>query len=327
MPESTSQRFARRLISIPSIALAFWVVAASFPALLLIALFVDLVRGAKSFSTTRLTGFLLCFLAVENVGLFLLFCTWLTTREGTRARLDRTFRIQRLYSAGHLNAVTRLFSLRFVVEGADQVMPGPILAFVRHASLVDVLVPGGFIANVHHLELRYVLKRELLVEPCLDVAGHWIPNHFVDRHGPDTAAELSALRALKAGLGPTEGVVIYPEGTRYSRRKREAILGKLDGEAKERAAQLRHLLPVRRGGVLALLDAAPACDVLFVGHHGLEGFTRLGDIWRGSLVGKTVTIRFWREKASAVPTGDEARLDWMHQHWRHMDDWLEGLGE
>ena len=213
MAETTSQTLRRRLVTIPCVVLAFWVVSGSLPALLLLALLIDLVRGGKTFSTTRLTGFLFCFLAVENFGLLLLAWTWASTPANSRARAARTFAIQRLYTAGHLRSVTWLFSLQFVVQGADQVLPGPLLVFVRHASLVDVLVPGGFIANVHQLELRYVLKRELLAEPCLDVAGHWIPNHFVDRRGKDTAAEVAAVRALKQDLRPNEGVIIYPEGT------------------------------------------------------------------------------------------------------------------
>ena len=130
-----------------------------------------------------------------------------------------------------LTSVTWIFSLKFVLQGDEQVLPGPLLVFVRHASLVDVLIPGGFIANAHHLELRYVLKRELLIEPCLDVAGHWIPNHFVDRGGSHTDTELNAVRALKDNLGPNEGVILYPEGTRFSARKRDSLLRKLERKA------------------------------------------------------------------------------------------------
>ncbi|MFT3707012.1 MAG: 1-acyl-sn-glycerol-3-phosphate acyltransferase [Archangium sp.] len=318
----------RRLVTVPGVMLALAIVLTIFPLLVVLALFVDLVRLAKSFSTTRLTVFLLAFLVVENVGLLLLFWTFLSTRAGTRPRHARTFAIQRLYTAAHLASVTRIFSLRFVVEG-DSAVPGPLLVFVRHASLVDVLIPGGFLANRHLLELRYVLKKELLVEPCLDIAGHWIPNHFVDRSGLDTDAELAKVRALKTDIGPTEGVVLYPEGTRFSRGKRKAIIEKLPAGSAERAhaESLRHLLPIRKGGALALLEAAPSCDVLFVGHHGLEGLTRLGDIWRGTLVGKTVTVRFWREPANSVPSSEEQRITWVRERWMRVDDWLESLDE
>ena len=294
---------------------ALAIVAPLFPALLVVALVVDLLRLARTLSTTRLTGFLLAFLAVENLGLLLLFFTFLTTRAGTRARTARTFAIQRLYTAAHLTCVRALFSLRFVVENAELARTGPFVAFVRHASLVDVLVPGAFIANVHRLELRYVLKKELLAEPCLDIAGHWLPNHFVSRSGDDTQRELAAVRALKTGLGEREGVVIFPEGTRFSARKREKLLA---GPDRDRALALKHLLPVRPGGTLALLDAEPACDLLFVGHHGLEGLTGLRDIWRGALVGRTITVRFWREPPPATD-----KLAFVDQCWKRIDDWLE----
>ena len=316
----------RRVVTIPLVVISLWVVLVCFPALLIVGLFVDLLSPhPRSVSTTRLTVFLPCFLIVENLGLVLLAWIWITTTAGSPARSARTFAVQRLYTGWHLRSVTWIFSLTFVVKGAELVLPGPLLVFVRHASLVDVLIPGGFIANSHLLELRYVLKRELLIEPCLDVAGHWIPNHFVDRGGLDTERELAALVALKSGLRESEGVIIYPEGTRFSRRKRDALIEKLDGPRKERALKLRHVNPIRPGGALTLLGAAPSCDVLFVGHHGLEGLTRLSDIWRGSLVGRTITVQFWREKAADVPQTDEARLKWVDEKWLRLDEWLQGF--
>lgn len=312
----------RRLLTVTGMVSALWLVSALVPSLLVVALLIDLARGVKRFTTVRLTAFLFSFLLVENVGLAALFFAFLSTRAGTRARHERTFAIQRAYTAGHLWSVTRIFSLRFVVEGSDLAATGPFVAFVRHASVVDVLVPGGFIANAHRIELRYVLKKELLAEPCLDIAGHWIPNHFVNRGGGDTDRELRAIRDLKQNLGAKEGVLLYPEGTRFSRRKRDALLS---GPDAARAAPLKHLLPIRPGGALTLLDAAPACDVVFVGHHGLEGLTRLGEIWRGGLVGKTVTIKFWREAASSVPTRAEDRLPWLDAQWQRVDAWLEAL--
>lgn len=322
----TDHPLRRRLVTVSCVGVACGVVTATLPVLLLLALFVDLVRREKSFSTVRLTGFLFCFLVIESTCLLLLAWTWLSTPARSRARAARTFAFQRLYTAALLHAVTWLFSLRFVVQGAEVVAPGPLLVFLRHASLVDVLLPAGFIANVHQIELRYVIKRENLSLPNIDIAGHWTPNHFVDRSGLHTAEELAALHALKAGIDRFEGVIIYPEGTRFSQRKREAVLGKLQGDALETARKLRHLLPIRPGGAMTLLATEPRCDVLFVGHHGLEGLTRLGDIWRGKLVGRTVTIRFWREKAEEIPRGDAARLAWANERWQRVDDWLETFG-
>jgi 1-acyl-sn-glycerol-3-phosphate acyltransferase len=315
----------RRLVTLPGVTAALVVVLALFPLLGTVALVVDLARRARALGTTRLALFLLAFLVIEQRGLLRLARVGLATRAGSREREARTFAEQRRYTSALVAAVERVFGVRFEVEGGDLAATGPLVVFVRHASLVDVLLPGALIANAHGMELRYVLKRELLAMPCLDVAGHWIPNHFVDRSGASTDVELAALRALGRDLGPREGVVIFPEGTRYSARRREALLAKLGGDARLAAERLRHVLPIRRGGASALLDAGPPCDVLFVGHHGLEGLARLGDIWRGSLVGRTIRVTMWREPAASVPVGEAARAAWLEAKWQRLDDWLDGL--
>jgi len=263
-----------------------------------------------------------CFLATEVTGLMLLFLVWLSCLGRSELLAERTWPVQRWYTAMHFRALCAIFRLRFELTGEESSTPGPLVVLVRHASIIDSLVPAVFLANVHHIRLRYVLKRELLVDPCLDLAGHWLPNRFVARDGADTAREVDAVCSLKIDLEPDEGVLLYPEGTRYTAAKRRRVIERLTGVARARAERLQHLLPIRPGGVMALLDAPPACDVLFVGHHGLEGFAHVADILRGELVGRTVRLRFWRVPADSIPDQPEARLDWLAREWQRMDDWL-----
>ncbi|MFT3775707.1 MAG: 1-acyl-sn-glycerol-3-phosphate acyltransferase [Minicystis sp.] len=274
----------------------------------------------------RLVLFLEAFLAAEVFGLALLAVTGLVTIGSPARRAEITWPVQRLYTSVLMAATRALFSLRFEVEGeAHAAEGGPMLVFIRHASIIDTLLPSSFIANRYKIRLRYVLKRELLLDPCLDVAGHWLPNCFVARDGADTPREIEAVRALKADLGAADGVLVYPEGTRFSAGKRRKIIERLlrsDPESAARAERLKHLLPLRTGGALALLGAAPACDVIFVAHTGLEGFASIADIWAGALVGRTVRIKLWRERAAAIPDGDEARLAWLHDRWQQLDDWI-----
>ena len=297
---------------------------AALPVLLPLAFIVDLARaaGRRSFVSVRVVLFGVCFLATEVLGLALLLGVWLSSPGRPELRAARTWPVQRWYTAMHYAALRTLFRLRFEVEGDDSATPGPLLVLVRHASIIDSLVPAVFIANVHRMRLRYVLKRELLVDPCLDLAGHWLPNRFVARDGADTAREVQAVASLKAGLEADEGVLLYPEGTRFTPEKRRRVIERLGGAARERAERLQHLLPIRPGGVLALLDAPPACDVLFIAHHGLEGFAHVADVMRGALVGRTVRLRFWRVPVSSVPAGAEARRAWLADEWQRMDDWL-----
>lgn len=315
--ESLGRRWARRALTIPLVVVGLAVGLGTSPLVLPLAALIDLLRGARSFPSVRVAAFAICFLATETLGLALLLGTCLTS-FGER-RLARAYAVQSIYTQLHFRAVRAIFSLRFECEGQSLGAAGPMLVLVRHASLIDALVPGVFLANVYGVRLRYVLKAELLVDPCLDVAGHLLPNHFV-RRGSKDAAEIEAVRALKQGLGEKEGVLLFPEGTRFTADGRRRAL---EGPLQEQARELRHLLPMKPKGVLALLDAAPACDVVVIGHAGLEGFARVADIWRGGLTGRTIRVKLWREPAHAIPEGDQARLQWLHERWKQVDRWLE----
>jgi 1-acyl-sn-glycerol-3-phosphate acyltransferase len=134
------------------------------------------------------------------------------------------------------------------------------------------------------------------------------------------------MRSLAQGLEDDEGVLIYPEGTRFTaERRRRAIarIGERDPDLAARAERLRHLLPPRFGGVGALLDGAPEADVLVIAHHGFDGLRLVSDIWRGGLVGLLIRVRVTRVPRSAIPAGDAARADWLYGLWQDVDDWLE----
>lgn len=318
--DGVALRFARRALTIPAVGLGLVTVIATLPVLLALAVTVDVVRRSRSASTVRLLAFGVCFFITESVGIAMLFGVFLATlfRESRREAL--TVKVQRVYTAMHWWFVQAVYHVHGEVEGGELAASGPMIVMVRHVSLVDVLVPGVFIANPHRIALRYALKRELLWLPCLDIAGHWIRNHFVARGGVDTAGDVGGVRALKTGLGERSGVLLFPEGTRFNAKAREkALARKTPG-----ADRLKHLLPMRPGGALAVLDAGAPCDVVFVGHHGLEGLVKLEDIWLGNLLGRTLRVKLWRESAASIPAGAEARLAWLQQHWERLDAWLEG---
>lgn len=344
--ESRWRRLRRRLVTVPAIGVGFAVVSTLAPALLVVAAVVDLARPGpvhegtgeggealpKTFVTTRLVAEAWAFLAIECVGLAMLAWAGLTTMTSPEKREARTFAVQRIYTGMQWRAAAALFDLRLDIENPEALAPAgegsrrPVLVLLRHASLVDVLLPAVLLANRHTIALRYVLKRELLVEPCIDIAGNWLPNCFVSRDGTDSPTEIARVRALGRDLHEGEGVLVYPEGTRFTEGKRRRILERLRGEddpsAFEAASRLRHLLPVRAGGCLALLDAAAGCDVLFVGHDGLEGFATLQDIWRRQMVRRRVRVKIWREAASSIPTDEASRLGWLTDRWQRLDDWL-----
>jgi 1-acyl-sn-glycerol-3-phosphate acyltransferase len=323
--DTPGARLVRRTVTISTVLLGLVAVAALFPLLLTLAALVDLLRpgGPRRFVSVRLVGFLLAFLFAETVGLAMLLGIFLSTLGRPALRARRTWPMERVYGFLLWHSARRLFSLKVHLDGAELVPPGPLVAFMRHASIVDVVLPQIFLAGPNHLRLRYVLKRELLVVPCIDLGGHFAPNVFVARHRVDTAHEVARVAALKRDLGPHDAVVLFPEGTRFTPEKRARILAGLAPDARARAERLRHVLPPHPGGVLALLSAEPATDVLFVAHHGLEGLSTVEAIWRGEAVGRTIALKVWRVAKEDVPASAEARLEWMQGWWERIDEWLE----
>ncbi len=320
-------------MTVPRTIAAFVVVTLLSPLLAVLAVIVDATRGAisrKPWMATRLVAFIWVYLAIQTALLVAAGAVWAGTGAG---RLIGARRYERIHFALQGWALGRLFAfavvvlgLRFEVEDAGVAAPGPIVLMLRHASLVDVLLPGALVANPNGINLRYVLKRELLQDPMMDIVGNRLPNHFVARGGTDTTAEVRAVRRLAAGLRDDEGVVIYPEGTRFTEAKRARALERLaagDPDLYARAQKLRHVLPPRVGGPRALLEGAPRADVVFCAHDGLGGFAELGDLWSGGLVGQRVRVTFWRVPAAEVPERRREQMYWLFDQWARVDEWIE----
>ena len=329
LDEPRSDTIARRVKTIATRVIGLVLVTALFPALLVLALAVDLVRSATRqvpWVATRLLCFLWVYLAAEVVGLLALLGVWVAAGFGRRRAwmAEWTWRFQQVWAGWLFAAVRGLFGLRLEVAGDGLVAPGPVIVLVRHASIVDNLLPSVLVARRARVRLRYVLKRELLADPCLDVAGRRLPNYFV-RRGTGEAVELENVRRLAAGMGPEDGVLLYPEGTRFTPERRVAALERIaerDPARAVRMAGVQHLLAPRVGGLLAVLDGAPDADVVVMAHQGLDGLRLISDIWSGALVGRRIRVRFTRIPRATIPAGAEERVRWLDDVWADMDTWI-----
>jgi 1-acyl-sn-glycerol-3-phosphate acyltransferase len=332
--ESLLRRWLRRALSFSLLAIAFVLAAALAPLALLLAALADLARPAspaRRWPRVRAVLALLLVLTCEVLGLlaaFALFVAYLAHRS--RARFVRhNAALQRAWTGALFRGPVHQYAMTVAVDGAAAADRAPFVLFIRHLSTVDTVLAAALIANPRKLLLRYVLKRELLWDPCLDVVGRRLPNLFVARDGSLRDRELAGVRALATGLGPRDGVLIYPEGTRVTPGKLARAVERLAGNPAtdpallERARRLRHVLPPRPGGPLALLEHEPALDVIIVAHTGLEGATSLADLWRGALIGSALRVRLERFPASDLPATAADRLRWLHDRWLDVDDWIE----
>ena len=322
-PPAANGSLRRRLKSVPFVLLLTLIVTLLYPVVLIGTFVVDLFRRNR-FILSRMWTVGLVFLWVETGALVGSASQWVWFR-GDRDKLrEGMWGLQEWWGRTLFAAIRRLLSLRFEVDGEEVLPGGPILLFMRHASIIDNLLPLNLVSHPHDYRLRYILKKELLSYPALDVGGNRLPNYFVDRTG-DTANELKAIRDLAAGLGDQEGVIIWPEGTRYTKRKHELVLKRLErtkSEIFERAKSLTATLPPRLGGPLALIDAARKADVVFGAHAGLEGFATVGELLSGSVVGKTIRVRFWRIRSEDIPQAREQLIEWLFDQWARVDDFV-----
>jgi 1-acyl-sn-glycerol-3-phosphate acyltransferase len=326
-------RYLRRLRGIAAEALAFVLVTLLLPALAAVAVVVDLtlwLRRRKPWMATRLLLFAWWFLAGELLGMTSLLVTWLSTGGPFVADHPRrrrwVYRTRIRWAGGHFGGVRVIFGLVLEVEGLEHGGPGPVLIMIRHASIIDNMMPDAVIGKAHRIGLRFVLKRELQMIPTIDIGGRMVPTTFVRRASRDPEAELVQVRKLAVDLGPDEGVLIYPEGTRHTAAKlakAQATIAERQPHVAPYANRLRHVLPPRLGGPLALLEeSAGRADVVFCGHVGLDGFEYISDIWSGGLVGTTVRVKLWRHPGSAVPDGEQERIEWLYAQWQVLDDWI-----
>jgi 1-acyl-sn-glycerol-3-phosphate acyltransferase len=315
--------------TVPTHFLLFALVTVLAPVWVIVGGLIDIVRwitGRHHAIAVRIFAFAWWYLFIEVGGLVALVGHWLAAGFGRDKMTMRegSYRLQ-LWWAKHLfGAVVRIFRLTVTVEGLEQAAPGPIIVMMRHASIIDTLLPNVFVTGRAGIRLRYVLKKELLADPLLDIAGNRLINHFVDRSG-DSVAEVRAVTALAEGLTDREGVLIYPEGTRFTAARRDRViagLGERDTGLAERARRLRRVLPPRPGGSAGLLEFGH--DVVIAAHTGLEPLATIPDAWSGRIVGSHLRIRFQRFDGATIPQTRRGRVDWLFDRWDEVDDWLVG---
>lgn len=329
--DSLPRRFARRLVSIPGYAVLATLCVGTVPVSLPAALLHDALRDRRRWPATRALLFFAVYLTTEVVFVVLAFFSWLlggaSFGEPTARTIHYDAALQRAFTGWLFHALLRIYGMRTEVSGLEHARKGPFLLFVQHQSKVDTVLAGVTVANPNRILLRYVLKRELLWDPCLDVVGNRLPNAFVARTGERGRAELDAVRSLAHDLGSSDGILIYPEGTTFSRAKLDASRAKLRASGRvdlaDLADRMRHVLPPRVGGPLALFDAAPGLDVVVCMHTGFEGARDFSSILRGELSGKTLRVELVRIPASQVPAGDEARARWLFERWLDVDAWVD----
>ena len=316
----------RRAVTIGIYGVSCLVLTTLLPCWLLAGLLIGLFRR-RHFIVLRLLFFGWFYFGFELFALMLTAGVFVRHRAGA-SRDEALYRLQAWWASVNLGVAAWLLRLQFEIDGAECATPGPSILLIRHASILDTLLPCAYVQRPQRFRVRYVVKQELLFDPCIDIVGNALPNYFVDRTG-NKKAELEGIRALAKNLGE-DGVLIFPEGTRFSSKKREKALAKLQLEGSPlagAAADMTHVLPPKPGGVLTLLEALPEVDCVFFAHTGLERFAKIENLLDGAVVGSKVRVKLWRVPRVEVPLSDEQRLQWLFAQWTEVDSFVRNAFE
>ena len=121
--------------------------------------------------------------------------------------------------------------------------------------------------------------------------------------------------------------MIFPEGGNFTAARRDRAIGRLRKLGLERMArraeQMTHVLAPRPGGLLAALDAAPDADVVLVAHTGLDHVITLADVWHSLPMDKRLLMGWWRIPHEDIPLDRDARIEWLYEWWRRVDEWID----
>lgn len=326
--ESFHVRWGRRAVTVPGYLLAALVLLSLTPILLPVVVVADVVRR-RHFALVRSLLMVDVYLLAEALGMLASLVIWATSsgwrREASAAYLTRNFSLQCRWASVLFWSARRIFGLRLEVEGEECVRTGPLVVIGRHVSPIDNLVPAAFVSARHGLRLRWVINRWLLRDPCLDIVGCRLPNVFVDTRQDEPGGQAPVVGALAEGLGPNEGVLIYPEGALFSTGRRARVIARLattDRDASHRAEALQHVLAPRTGGFVAALAAAPEADVVVCSHTGLESAGSYRAFISGALVGARVRIEFRRIARQSIPPDATGQAEWLWRTWGEVDRWL-----
>ena len=308
----------RRGLTVPAVALTAGALAASAWAWVPATITLDLIRDPRRFPRFRTVSIAAAWAGLETLGVAMSTVLWAAGRADD---IDAHYALQRWWVLRLIETMRIFADAQFEVNNLDAIAPGPVVLAARHASIADVLLPVWLLAQ-HDMRPRYVLKRELLIDPCLDIVGNRVPNHFVTRNGGAANAEFDALRAMATGMGPSDGAVIYPEGTIANDARRTAALARLSARDPDRANQLktlRRLMPPRHAGLWAILEGSPAADVVFVDHTGLEVIDEIRRAPAQIPFRAPINVTLYRVRRADIPHTRDAFKTWLDDAWLNLD--------
>jgi len=316
---AVNRTWVRRPVTVFGVVFGALVLTVLLPALVVLSVIFDVVSRKWRLPTFRLLAFAWFWLWLETFGVLGSFGLWVV---GQSRNQRANYALQRWWAKQLIRSLRITCGLRIDVEGVESLSEGPLICLGRHASLGDALVSAWIFGSLAHRFPRYVMKRELLLDPCLDIVGQRIPNYFVDRGSAAVRQEIAGIMSMARNMGDRDVAVIFPEGTRTNDEKRSGLVSRLERRAPERYEKLhklQRLLPPRSAGASALLEQIPNGDVVIMWHVGFDGLDTFGAV-RRFLANEQASARVVLElhPRETLPPSTEFE-SWLDDRWLEID--------
>jgi 1-acyl-sn-glycerol-3-phosphate acyltransferase len=323
--EPRGTRWKRRARTIPAMLCGTAAAVVMLPAIVVCAATADLLRLRVKFPTVRVALFLVQYAVNDSVEILLAGPLALVAGLGRGRRQAASVRRHERVQAWSLDVLARraerLLGLRVEVDqpSLDALTPGPVIVLCRHVNLVDASLPSLLYQRLG-MRTRGAIMGELLADPGFDLIYGRTGSVFIPRDNAVEARQL--VQHLAHGVDAGTAVVIFPEGRLFRAEVLRRALVRLADTNPQRFARLseiRHVLPPRPGGVLALLDALPGVDVVVLAHTGLDQFASFRELARSVPLVAPIRCTAWRIPFDDVPAEPEARIQWLDELWLTID--------
>jgi len=330
----------RRFLLVPLMLVVAVGAVVTLPITALVAAGLGLILPGVRTRPLRLLILVVGYLAAEVVALFALGGLWVLAGFGRTIREPKSearhYALVRSFLEWLYWLITRVLHLRVTVDGPapEAYRDRPLIVFCRHAGPGDSFLIVHALLDWYDREPRIVLKDTLQWDPAIDIVLNRLPNRFIRSGSPGrpTADEPGRppveeeIGGLARRLDGNDALVLFPEGGNFTARRRIRAIQRLRRKglvAEVRKAEaMRHVLPPRPAGVLAVLENAGDADVVWVGHTGTDHLLSVADVWAALPMDTEILMRWWHVPAGGVPAEPEEQITWLYEWWKRIDDWI-----
>jgi 1-acyl-sn-glycerol-3-phosphate acyltransferase len=292
------------------------------------------LRPAVHARPARFAAFALTYIGTEFSGLIWLAVYWIGSGRRGRASVDslayqnKHYALLRRLLDRLFHAARRSFALQITPPADGASVPGgPLVIASRHAGPGDSFLLAYALLATLQRRPRFVLSQALTVDPLIGTLLRRTPNCFVALDPEQRHRSTEQITRLAEDLGPSDALVIFPEGRNFTTARRTRLLRRLRQRRARllpTARSLEHVLPAHGSGLFAAIDAAPAdTHLVFLAHTGLDRIETAREAWRSVPLTTSLQVTWWSIPRHEIPADADERERWLRRQWSRVDAWID----